>query len=532
MTDRLGRFTSRFAPPVVVMTITLVSAMALSKSTMVGLYHDDGIYLAAARSLSEHGTYTLANLPGTPAATKYPPLYPALLAAVAAILPSSMEGIASAKTVSALALVSLVLVSWRWLSQLPGTTRATCSLGALLVGFNPGLLSHVDLLLSDVLFAALMTASLWIASRCGTDDRELVPARIAGGLAGLATLTRALGLVAVAAVLCHLALSRRWRAMGAFASWVGVLLVPWWLWRAHVSSAVTPLLEYYVTYEPQAWLYAFSDPEQMVRIVAANVGFFGASAGLAFGLPGVPLAVIALTFAALGGWRLRKTPTGRVMVLTTGFYLSALVAHPYPMARYLLPLVPIFWMLTVVGVSTRLAPLARVAVLVLLLGPTLLWLRLYAAMPADAVHGGFGRAMAYPAQGFAETAAWLQRCTNQGTRLASAHDPYYFLATGRQAVRPWIHRPETYTPAYGAYLVSPNPTALVQAELDAMGVTVLIRDPLLRDGEGEYGRRSIEWLVAQAPPVWHRVWISRDGQHEVLVRHDRNVIVDEGWCRL
>ena len=42
----------------------------------LGRFHDDGIYWVTAKSLAEGRGLRLESLPGAPAATKYPPMYP------------------------------------------------------------------------------------------------------------------------------------------------------------------------------------------------------------------------------------------------------------------------------------------------------------------------------------------------------------------------------------------------------------------------------------------------------------------------
>ncbi len=48
----------------------------------LGFYHDDSIYWVSARSLAMGDGYRIQSLPGQPYQTKYPPLYPALLATI------------------------------------------------------------------------------------------------------------------------------------------------------------------------------------------------------------------------------------------------------------------------------------------------------------------------------------------------------------------------------------------------------------------------------------------------------------------
>jgi hypothetical protein len=49
---------------------------------VVGVFHDDAIYTLTAKALAEGEGYRLINLPDAPPQTKYPILYPAILATV------------------------------------------------------------------------------------------------------------------------------------------------------------------------------------------------------------------------------------------------------------------------------------------------------------------------------------------------------------------------------------------------------------------------------------------------------------------
>src|SRR5438105_12250232 len=53
----------------------------------VGMFHDDGIYAVTAKALATGHGYRIISLPGEIAQTKYPILFPALLAAVWKLAP-------------------------------------------------------------------------------------------------------------------------------------------------------------------------------------------------------------------------------------------------------------------------------------------------------------------------------------------------------------------------------------------------------------------------------------------------------------
>src|SRR5688572_12685659 len=75
------------------LAIVLAAAFVVlaSVSTFVaaacGSFHDDAIYVSTAKALAEGRGYDLINLPGAPPQTKYPILYPLLLALVWKVWP-------------------------------------------------------------------------------------------------------------------------------------------------------------------------------------------------------------------------------------------------------------------------------------------------------------------------------------------------------------------------------------------------------------------------------------------------------------
>ncbi len=65
--------------------------------SLVGVFYDDGIYLALGRSLAEGHGYRLLYLPGAPGAVHYPFLYPLLLAALSKLAPAFPADVAAAQ---------------------------------------------------------------------------------------------------------------------------------------------------------------------------------------------------------------------------------------------------------------------------------------------------------------------------------------------------------------------------------------------------------------------------------------------------
>ncbi len=68
------------APYLLLACAGLVVGLLLLVSLPPGLWHDDGVYLMLGRALARGEGLAYVGVPGDPAAPKFPPAYPALLA--------------------------------------------------------------------------------------------------------------------------------------------------------------------------------------------------------------------------------------------------------------------------------------------------------------------------------------------------------------------------------------------------------------------------------------------------------------------
>ena len=74
--DRVQRAMSGY--PWIAAAVVLLVALAVIDTLPVGVAQDDGWYLILAKSLATGQGYRWINLPGAPAATHFPPGYPAI----------------------------------------------------------------------------------------------------------------------------------------------------------------------------------------------------------------------------------------------------------------------------------------------------------------------------------------------------------------------------------------------------------------------------------------------------------------------
>src|SRR5215469_7745304 len=194
-----------------------------------GLYHDDGIYVTAAKALATGQGYRVISLPGDPVDTKSPPLYPLLLSLVWKLSPSFPENLPYMMVLSVLAgLVSLILV-WLYLTRCgyAGPRQALLVLGLTALSWRTVVLSSG--VYSELFFEALSIGALFLTEKHERNGGRWTTGLCLGSVMGLAFLTRTSGLALVLAIIAYNVLRRRVRgallpialALCFILAWVG-----------------------------------------------------------------------------------------------------------------------------------------------------------------------------------------------------------------------------------------------------------------------------------------------------------------------
>ena len=295
---------------------------------------DNAGYVELAHALSSGEGYTEVWDPARPPHTKYPPVFPLLLAVSMVFGATGWSGLKAVTFVATLAVAPGVFL-WARTRVPEGVAFAV----ALVMALSPSLLYHSHWVLSDVPFLAFTVWALWALSALidrpadgaageagsaagatpapggAASSHSPTPGRGAGSrlrwtvataLVVLAAFTRSAGLPLAGAAVAALALSRRWRAAGGVTAAVGIPFVAWWLRgrRATVAEG---------RYTREFFLL---DPYQP-DLGAASVGDFGARIGENLSgyvtrfLPeallgteggGAVLVILALVVLASVGW--------------------------------------------------------------------------------------------------------------------------------------------------------------------------------------------------------------------------------------
>lgn len=225
-----------------------------------GDMQDDGLYYVSAKSLANGGGYRIESLPGEPAQTKYPPLYPLLLSAAWRIDPQFPRNLPVAAWISWLALPAMLVFAAAYFPKL-GVSGWRAWLLLCLMAINPYVIFYSSSLMSELPFLALILLTMLLAGRGGDAERGIdgepgvdgeggtALAIAAGAVAGLAYLTRSAGIVMLPAAMVYFALRGKWRKGLWFAAAMVPFIAGWVLWtRSYQAHSVDSALRYYTDY--------------------------------------------------------------------------------------------------------------------------------------------------------------------------------------------------------------------------------------------------------------------------------------------
>ena len=330
---------------------------------------DNAGYMILGEALASGQGYRDIYLPLGPLHTKYPPLYPLLLAVFTPL------GSFQLLKLTSLALTTLaVWLTYRLADRLVGRGAAVVAAGLLAV--SPVLLEYSHYVLSEALFVVLVvTALLWLERAAqgstGEDGQRGIPSALLLGLAAAAAafLTRTAGLPLLAAAVLFFALERKPRRFVLATAVASASAGGWWLYQRWASAAQgadisrpTYLKEMLLRnpYDPAAgsagpgdlairgienlWSYV---SEILPRALA---GGWGAAPGGEAVLAALGLVLAGLAF---GGWVRRSMRRLGPAEIFTVLYVFMLALWPrvWTDQRFLLPLLPLLLAYAASGAS-------------------------------------------------------------------------------------------------------------------------------------------------------------------------------------
>lgn len=475
---------------------------------LVGVFYDDGIYLALAKSLAQGHGYHLQYLPGAPASVHYPFGYPLFLALLWKIWPAFPANVSLFRTANAvlMGIGSALLVMH--LAPRLALPKWLTALAVVLAATAIPMVAVATVLFSEPLFIVLAAAAVWAADAALTAEgrRGLVLAILTGLLAGLAALTRTIGITVIGGVVLSLALARRNRQTVAAAVTAIIPLIPWLMFSSLHHGEVDPLTaSNYGTYgdfmrqSGASWI-SLTSLSEIVRPLAAIT------------MPPVPailrfvLGLIALIVLLVGMVELTKRARAAGWMLWC--YVAVVAVWPYTPDRFLWGVLP--WVAVAFGAgvqrlavarwplaaslppaaSRRLpASLAWLSAAAVAIGFAIFQVRGYSIRGATSVQTGISATMN-------EILPWIRTATDTTAVIAGEDEALVWLYTGRHAVPSYLWRVRGRdAESFGA--------DSLHAWLERSGATHLIMT-----GPGSDAAPTIDQLISRRPGYLQliRVW--------------------------
>ena len=495
-----------------------------------GLYHDDGIYLVTAKSLAEGTGYKIVSLPSAIPQTKYPPVFPVLLAAVCKVFPHFPQNTFALKFVPFFSMLCWLWLTYILLRRISGSPTI-CRYIILLTAASPAVVYWSVTLLSEMTFACLLSAALLLLTRLHEEETSHTGIVLfASVLTAAAILTRMAGLPLAFAGALPLLLRRKTRQALMYLLTTGAVLLPWFAWASHASPPPNSIETYYSGRNYGAWnLFANFTWHQRMTVVQENFISMLASSGYLMGMR--PLGwelVLSLLLAFF-------TVYGLLLYLSNGItplnlfvlsYAALILLWVFPPPRFLVPLLPFLlffcymaishFLGTVVGSRSGARVVGRCCVVVLalfLMGSLFSQARRTMQYRAASFQGN------YDWNEIAPLSQWITGNTPEDAILEGNLDPVWFLSTGRKSVRGYLARPfELY------YSANPQDPLGTYSEF----VQNLLRervDYLMRTfegmkGEGNYMNGMIDRLASDYPDAVTLQKQGRDSAYRIY-RVDR-----------
>lgn len=195
----------------------------------LGAYHDDGIYLVAAKAISQGKGYRIESLPDQRLETKYPPAFPLMLAAVWRLFPRFPENAVGVLILAWLALPTLLLLQARMLANLEFRLAGQV-VACLCILAYPGTVLLSVTLLSDLWFSCYVLLAILLAERASKLDAHWKFSCAAGLGAAFSYLTRSGGIVLFPSVVGVMVFRGRWRNALVFSAIFGSAVAIWSGW--------------------------------------------------------------------------------------------------------------------------------------------------------------------------------------------------------------------------------------------------------------------------------------------------------------
>jgi hypothetical protein len=494
-----------------------------------GFFHDDAIYVITAKALAHGQGYKLIFLPHAPIQTKFPILYPALLAMIWKLWPSFPNNLVLMKWLTLVFGAATVGLSYLYVIRFGYFPNTVAGIAALFCASSSIFLYFSTETLSEMPFAFLVIIGLWFFEaqlenpRCAWYQQFL-----AGVLLALPFLCRTVGVTLIfAGLVAQFYQGRSLRSLGWMMAGIAIVMLPWiaWMFAGLGAWNHNPILGYYTDY--LGW-WAATGLGSYVQFVLKNFlniiisSVTGPLEGFTNLLRSINLWSFIFFIISAGSiiyiTLIGKLRSRRVLPLFVVSYLLLILLWPWDSYRFLIPILPFLLGYLFDGIYSSLRA-GKVIKWFLLVGLGLLML---ANFKVDYQHSQqanrfcFSQAILWenpPAwTSYQHIFQWLRSNSQPDDVMASMEDPMVFLYSGRRAIRPF-----KITPCFGED--GPDSKMLGSADdlyqtLKTYKIKYLIEFPMLSFGKAFNG--LIAKLEKKYPGSLKKVYSGKDKRFVVF----------------
>lgn len=436
------RLLARYLPLLAAAAVFAVGALMIDGSA-VGALRDDSMYLELAKALATGHGYRWLNLPGAPAATHFPPGYPAVLALLWRMAPNFPANVVLFKLANTVFATLSALFLARFVRRRFDMSELAAPLFALAAVLAVPVMTLATQVMSEPLFLLGLVATVLVAEDVIDAPEARWPSLVSlGVLAGATALVRSNGTALLPAVVVVLCLRRRFRHAALFVLAMLATLLPWQLWvAAHADLVPAPMRGNYGSYASLIGDAVRQRGIAFVGAVAARTSSEIATmleyvVAPGMGAPVRAIALVALAVSASLGIRplWRRAP---VTALCLAGYGAIVVFWPYTPARFVWCVWPFLLLLPVLGARELFAwaprrPALRAARTAALGGAAALAAG-YATFNVVSFRNGSWSASAY-AERLRPLLVYVATKTPRDAVVATEAENTVYLYTGRRTV--------------------------------------------------------------------------------------------------
>jgi hypothetical protein len=411
-----------------------------------GVYHDDGIYLSTAKSIADGTGYRLINIPYSPFQTKYPFLYPAILAIVWKFYPSFPDNLFIMQIGSAAFGAFSIGLAYLYLVDLDYGSRWITFLSAILTTSSPVFLFYSTLTLSEMPFLFFIVIALWILERQRRANYGSLHQLTSGIALSLPFLCRTVGIVIPMIALLVLRrqfVEKKWVFFG-----MGVGGSVWPIWSLLNASNEPDLVQYYTSYL-EFW-QNFGSNMPLTIFIQNFISFIFSLLNL--NSPEISSIVtknILLIFFVFGILIVIRiiydSIKNKVLAIFLVFYLLFILVWPWPVYRFVVPILVFINFYMINFLSSRKSNKYHTLYLIPFILVFLINIYNYPS------YLGVGKKFNYPSNNptgsgaawndYVELFEWIKINTEKSDIISSGMDTMIFLYTERQGIRPFLSNP-------------------------------------------------------------------------------------------